>query len=983
MSPTDPTRDFDPATADGPAPDSALDAGLAAAFGGDSGTTAHFPGKDERVGAILGGKYKLIEEIGEGGMGSVYMAQQTEPVKRLVAVKVIKAGMDSKAVLARFEAERQALAMMDHPNIAKVLDAGTTENGRPFFVMELVKGVPITQYCDERKLTPKQRLELFVPVCHAIQHAHQKGVIHRDIKPSNVLIALYDDKPVPKVIDFGVAKAAGQSLTDKTLVTGFGAVVGTPEYMSPEQANLNNLDIDTRSDVYSLGVLLYELLTGTTPADVSAPLNDTEVLEVLRIVREVEAPPPSHRLSNSTTLTDVAANRGTEPKTLGRQYRSELDWVLLKALEKDRDRRYASATAFAADIERHLNNELVDARPPTRGYRLRKFYHRHRPQVIAVSLVFLTLVAGIMGTTLGLVEARQARADEAERADGERVAKELAENRLAQIEKGVDLFAGLLRGINPRHQAKGGPTLFQQLRERAVKVADQLDAEAVGDRLAVARLQKTLGDTLQELGAPHDAVRVLGKAVATRKAVLGAEHRDTLNAANSLAMAHADSGNRPAGIALFRETLAVAEATFGFDHADTLAAASNLASAYSENHDFDSALPLYERCVAAHSTSLGPRDAGTRAVKNNLASAYQKIGRYDLAVPHLEEVYEVAKDDLGPTHAETLAVMSNLAAAYAGTGNRARAIPLYEQALAAKRSELGSAHVSTVASMSGLGRLDWDDGKMDRALPLLEEAAATALGSGHPNTLLITGNLGGAYRAAGKQAESLAVFEQAFAAGRDTLGLADADTLTAANNLAWAYQHVGARQTSLPFHSLAATGIVNSHGQHPFAERIVTGAIAAHEGAGKHERTESWRRYRAGVAKSRFGLASDAYAGELAALGENLLRQQKWSAAERVLRECLAIRADRQPDASITLDTRVALGAALLGRQMYADAERLLVKTYAELAVNPDSRLRLAEAADALVALYTATNKPDEVKKWRAERAKFPPEVAPLPRPAK
>src|SRR5262249_34966233 len=273
-------------------------------------------------------------------------------------VKVIKEGMDSAAVLARFEAERQALALMDHPNIAKVLDAGTTVSGRPFFVMELVKGTPITQFCDERKLTPRQRLELFVPFCQAIQHAHQKGIIHRDIKPSNVLVALYDDRPVPKVIDFGVAKAAGQSLTDKTLVTRFGAIVGTPEYMSPEQAGLNNLDIDTRSDVYSLGVLLYQLLTGTTPVDRKS-LDNAAILEILRIVREVEAPKPSARLSSIDNLPSVAANRGTEPAKLAKLMKGELDWVLLKVLEKDRTRRYATANDLACDIQRYLADEVV------------------------------------------------------------------------------------------------------------------------------------------------------------------------------------------------------------------------------------------------------------------------------------------------------------------------------------------------------------------------------------------------------------------------------------------------------------------------------------------------------------------------------------------------------------------------------------------------------------------------------------------------
>ncbi|HZZ71430.1 MAG TPA: protein kinase [Pirellulales bacterium] len=383
-----------------------------AASGSEAGATVDFPGKDELVGAVLGGKYKLIEKIGEGGMGSVFMARQIEPVKRAVAVKVIKAGMDSKAVLARFESERQALAMMDHPNIARVLDAGTTEFGRPYFVMELVKGMTITQFCDERKLTTRQRLELFVPVCNAIQHAHQKGVIHRDIKPSNVLVALYDDRAVPKVIDFGLAKAAGQALTDKSLMTGFGAVVGTPEYMSPEQANLNNLDIDTRSDVYSIGVLLYELLTGTTPVDRKS-LGEAAMLEILRIVREVEAPRPSAKLSTIDTLPSVAANRGTEPAKLSKLMKGELDWVLLKALEKDRSRRYDTANGLARDIQRYLADEVVEARPPSTGYRLKKFVRRHKGQVIAASLVLFALVAGIAGTTLGLFQADRARRQEA------------------------------------------------------------------------------------------------------------------------------------------------------------------------------------------------------------------------------------------------------------------------------------------------------------------------------------------------------------------------------------------------------------------------------------------------------------------------------------------------------------------------------------------------------------------------------------------
>jgi serine/threonine protein kinase len=398
------------------------------------GPTTDHPRKDEKAGSVIAGKYTLVELIGEGGMGSVWRARQTEPVKRFAAVKLIKAGMDSKQVLARFEAERQALALMDHPNIAKVLDGGLHEH-RPFFVMELVKGEPITDFCDARKLTPKERLELFVPVCQAIQHAHQKGIIHRDIKPSNVLIALYDDKPVVKVIDFGVAKATGGTLSEHTIDTGFDAVVGTPQYMSPEQATFNNLDIDTRSDVYALGALLYELLVGSPPF-ARKDLKKAGLLEILRVVREEEPRRPSAKLSTAEALPSLSANRGTEPKKLTSLLRNELDWIVMKALEKDRARRYETANGFAADVLRYLSGEAVQAHPPSTAYRLKKFVKRYKGQVIAASVVFLALVAGIVGTTLGLLEAkrqegnalaaadeeRQAKLREAERAEGEKEA---------------------------------------------------------------------------------------------------------------------------------------------------------------------------------------------------------------------------------------------------------------------------------------------------------------------------------------------------------------------------------------------------------------------------------------------------------------------------------------------------------------------------------------------------------------------------------
>ena len=388
----------------------------------------------ERAGTTIG-PYKLLQQIGEGGFGVVYMAEQQEPVRRKVALKIIKPGMDTKQVVARFEAERQALALMDHPNIAKVLDAGATESGRPYFVMELVKGVPVTEYCDKNNLSTSERLSLFIQICRAVQHAHQKGVIHRDIKPSNVMVTLHDGHPVPKVIDFGVSKAISQQLTEKTLFTAYGQMIGTPQYMSPEQAEMSGLDVDTRSDVYSLGVLLYELLTGTTPLD-SERLRTLAYAEMQRVIREEEPPRPSARVSTmGGELTVLAKHRSTDPKHLTQLLRGDLDWIVMKAMAKERGRRYESPSTFAADIERHLADEATEARPPSTAYQLRRFVRRNKGPVAAAAAVMLVLLLGIAGTTSGLITATRAKGLAQKEAIRARSAEESAASERGSAQK--------------------------------------------------------------------------------------------------------------------------------------------------------------------------------------------------------------------------------------------------------------------------------------------------------------------------------------------------------------------------------------------------------------------------------------------------------------------------------------------------------------------------------------------------------------------
>ncbi|MDP6722716.1 MAG: serine/threonine-protein kinase, partial [Pirellulaceae bacterium] len=397
------------------------------------------PGVNEQVGSTIG-PYKLREQIGEGGFGIVYVAEQTTPVRRKVALKVIKLGMDTKEVIARFQAERQALALMDHPNIAQVLDGGATEQGRPYFVMELVRGIPITEYCDKHMLDTSQRLKIFIQVCRAVQHAHQKGVIHRDIKPSNVLVADHDGTPVPKVIDFGVAKAINQRLAEQSIYTRFNEMIGTPMYMSPEQAEFSGLDVDTRTDVYSLGVLLYELLTGVPPFD-RQMFKRASHDEIRRIIREDDPQRPSMRISTlaGEAISTLSEQRHADPRRLSRQVTGELDWLVMKALDKDRNRRYESASTFAADVERYLNNEPVEACPPSSVYRLRKFARRNKVLLITTAIVATSLLVGMGVSLWQAVEAHDARKLADQRFEDEQQARRDTDTQRDRAESNLQL----------------------------------------------------------------------------------------------------------------------------------------------------------------------------------------------------------------------------------------------------------------------------------------------------------------------------------------------------------------------------------------------------------------------------------------------------------------------------------------------------------------------------------------------------------------
>ena len=778
------------------------------------------------------GPYRLLQKIGEGGFGIVWMAEQSEPISRRVALKVVKAGMDTQEVLVRFEAERQALAMMAHPNIATVLDAGATANGRPYFAMELVKGIPVTEFCDKRKLGPRRRLELFQDVCAAVNHAHQKGIIHRDIKPSNVMVTLAADQPLVKVIDFGIAKATHNKLTEKTLFTRFEQFLGTPAYMSPEQAAMSSLDVDTRADIYSLGVLLYELLAGAPPFDAKSLLS-AGYDEMRRIIVEDAPPSPSKRLTQiqDESVTEVEGELFVSAAVL----KGELDWIVMKAIEKERARRYETASEFAADIEHYLKDEPVQAVAPSAAYKFRKFAQRHKAAFGAAAAMVALLVAGIAATSWQALRAtaEAQRATEAEGLAGERLEESEAARRDAEAISGflIGMFEGsgnrnavvadfldsavrsLKRdlGNQPERQAQleaalagayRGLGLYGDAVPLREKVRNYYLEQGGPDHPETLVAMRALALEYEGVGGHLDEALAMNEEALTRsRRVLGPEHRDTLMAVQESAYILYAAGDFAAALEIREEVLVLSRKALGTEHPDTFLAMANLARSYSEAKRWDEAVALHEEAVELRRNLNGPEHQLTLGSLTDLAVSLESMGRAKEGLELRKTLLEMRRRVEGPSHEATIRAMRALADSYEDARQAKEALTLREDALKLANKAIGSESSAAIGAMADLSSSYFDSGRQDEALALREsvlELNRQSLGPEHLNTIGAMTRLSKSYAAAGRMDESIALEKEVVALYHDRFGPDHYRTLEAIYDLTESYYDSGRREEALP-----------------------------------------------------------------------------------------------------------------------------------------------------------------------------------------
>ncbi len=714
-----------------------------------------YPAMPDRIGG-----YTIVGNLGEGGMGSVYEARQANP-ERLVALKVIKPGMDSRQVIARFDTERQAVAKMDHPNIAKVYDAGTTDDGRPYFAMELVQGDSIIEYAKIHSLDITKRLDLFVQVCRAVQHAHQRGIIHRDLKPSNVLVSEVDGEAVPKVIDFGIAKATEAELSSKTVMTQHGQLVGTPAYMSPEQTMLDGSHVDTRTDIYSLGVLLYELLTGTTPFT-DKELLSRGIAEMMRVIKDDEPDKPSTRLSTLAKQENATA-LGVEhhQRTHSSMIKGDLDWIAMKCLEKDPERRYESSSSLAQDIIRFRQNEPIKARPPSRAYKTRKFVQRHRMQVIAGSIVIGILVLGVAGTSVGLVWALNEQ-------ENAKKSEQVAQQEARVADETVEfLLTDLLGAADPARMEDSDLTVRE-----AVKIASEsIDGKFADEPFTEARIRRTIARTLGQLGDFIEAEPHHRRYLEIYRTLQGDSGEDTVNAIHSLASNLIYQSRFDEAIELTLEELEILRNLSELDNERLNNAISTLGEVYLQSGQYDKAAPVLEESLQANRDMLGDLDPKTLASMHNLAGLYGSIGNTERALELARQAYEGRLKVLGPGDPKTFGSLNVVTWVLNIRGQSVESIVILQDAVEQAKERLGETHLQTIALTRSLAYQYHNQGEYalaEHTLTPMVDALRSTLGEQNLNTFAAMRTLGAYVSLQGREEDALQLFSEALELARGT-----------------------------------------------------------------------------------------------------------------------------------------------------------------------------------------------------------------------